>query len=346
MAPTSKTKVSYRSKIDEIYNQQQIGTVYDLYQHNAVQHLPWGDLYGREAIIREYTNLLAAFPDLSYRSLGSICIEKSNQQVKLMEHYEWSGKHTGFSFYIPPSSKIVTVSGLRVLRCHNGRVLEEWNQDDRLNLIRQLKMEPVEIIRRMKASSSVDFTWEITPGEIEHSFGQITPETWPQWEEGKLNSETLLETLISKVWNWRLLGSIDELFSRECHFSLSGGASCENIDAYKADVLNRLAAFSDLTMLSDDNFWEHQPEGFIDSALRWTLIGTHDGYSSYGAPSGVRICIPGLSLIRIKNNRIVNLVERFGELALHFKIDHAQANGTGKQDIDRTFDESENEKHG
>ncbi len=343
MAPTSETKVSYNKKIDEIYNQQQIGTVYHLYQHNAVQHLPWGDLYGREAIIREYTNLLAAFPDLSYRSLGSVCIEKSNQQVKLMEHYEWSGKHTGFSFYIPPSSKIVTVSGLRVLQCENGRILEEWIQDDRLNLIRQLKMDPIDVIRGMKHSRPVDFTWEVTPGGIEHSFGQTTPETWTQGKESNFNVESLLETLMSKVWNWRLLKSIDEHFAEECRFDLSGGVSCENIDAYKGDVLNRQAAFSDLTMLSDDIFWEQQAEGVLDSAQRWTMIGTHDGFSNYGVPSGVRICIPGLSLIKIKNNRIVNFVERFGELALLLKIDHAQSNRIGPQYIDHTDDESENE---
>jgi len=340
MASTSDIKAPYINKIDKIYNQQQIGTVYQLYQHNAVQYLPWGDLYGREAIIHEVTNLLAAFPDLSYKSLDTVCINEGNQQIKLMEHYEWSGKHTGFSFYGPPSSKTVSVSGLRVLQCHNGRILEEWIQDDRLNVIRQLTMDPVEVIGRMKESSSVDFTWEITPGEIEHSFGQTTPETWPQWKEGKLNSEILLETLISKVWNWRLLGSIDELFYRECHFSLSGGVSCKDADAYKADVLNRLAAFSDLVMLSDDIFWEQMADGVIDSALRWTIIGTHDGYSSYGTPSGVRICIPGLSLIQIKNNRIVNFVERFGELALLLKIDNAQSYRIGPQDIDHTDDES------
>ena len=116
--------------------------------------------------------------------------------------------------------------------------------------------------------------------------------------------------------------------------------SCKDADAYKADVLNRLAAFSDLVMLSDDIFWEQMADGVIDSALRWTIIGTHDGYSSYGTPSGVRICIPGLSLIQIKNNRIMNFVERFGELALLLKIDNAQSYRIGPQDIDHTDDES------
>ena len=343
MQSTVKLKSHYVNEIDEIYNQQQIGKIYDLYQHNAVLHLPWGDLYGRDAIIREYTHLLAAFPDINYRSLGTACIEESNQQTKLMEHYEWSGKHTGFGFYGPPSSKEVSVSGLRLLRCRNGRILEEWIQDDRLNVIRQLDMDPAAVISGMKHSRSVDFTWEVTPGEIEHSFGQTTPAPWPQWQENKLDAEILLETLMSKVWNWRLLRSIDTLFYKECRFDLSGGVSCENVDAYKTDVLNRLAAFSGLTMFSDDIFWEQRADGVIDSAQRWTMIGTHDGFSSYGAPSGVRICIPGLSLVKIKNNRIVKFVERFGEFALYFKIDHTQVNGTVSQDVNHTIDESENE---
>ncbi|MDJ0828523.1 MAG: ester cyclase [Desulfobacterales bacterium] len=316
MAPTSEKTMPYSRAIAEIYNQHQIGKVYDLYQHNAVLHLPWGDLYGREAIIREYTWLLAAFPELSYRSLNTVCEEENDQQSKLMEHYEWSGKHTGFGFLGPPTSKAVTISGLRVLRCRDGRILEEWVQDDRLNLIRQLEIDPLMAIEKMKTSSPVDFTWEVTPGGIEHSFGQTTPDPWPQWKESEINSELVVETYISKVWNWRLLKSVNDLFASDCQFDLSGGVSCETIDDYKATILNRLAAFSDLTMLSDDFYWKQTSDGVIDSALRWTMIGTHDGFSSFGAPSRARICVPGLSLIQIENNRIVNLVERFGELAL------------------------------
>jgi hypothetical protein len=75
--------------------------------------------------------------------------------------------------------------------------------------------------------------------------------------------------------------------------------------------------------------------------LRWTMIGTHNGFSSYGDPSRVRICIPGLSLIRIQNSHIVKFVERFGEVTLISKMKDTLSGKTNIYDINDTDDESE-----
>jgi len=328
-------------EIADILNHKQIGKVYDVYQHNAVWHMPGGDYYGRDTIMREYTCLLAAFPDLSYRSVDSICVEDQNGGTRLLELFEWSGTNSGFGIMGPPTEKSVTISGLRIIFWRQGRIIEEWIQDDRLHLIKQLGLDSAEAVGLLKQNSCPDFIWDAGDGEIAHTIGQTTPDAWSQWPEEHPSPEVLVETLFAKVWNWRLLKSVDDLFAVDCRFNLSGGVICEDLDGYRADVLNRLAAFSDLTMLCDDIFWAQASGDLIETGLRWTMIGTHDGFSSYGDPSGARVCVPGLSLIRIKHDRIVNFVERFGELALLSRVKDVPSGQPNTNNIHHTDEESE-----
>ena len=306
----------YLKAIADIFNQKQIGSIYDIYQHNAVWYLPEGDYYGRDAIIREYTRLLAAFPDLSYRSVDSIWVEDHDDNIRLLELFTWSGTNSGFGIMGPKTEKSVTISSLRIMCWRQGRIIEEWIQDDRLHLILQLGLDPAEAVKLLRQRLPLDFTWDAGTGEVAHTIGQTAPDPWPEWPGKNPSPELFVKTLLAKVWNWRLLKSMDDIFADDCRFDLSGGLICEDLDGYKADVLNRLAAFSDLTLLGDDIFWKQTSAGLIEVALRWTMIGTHDGYSSYGPPSGARICIPGISRIQVKNARIVNYTERFGEWVL------------------------------
>lgn len=300
----------------DIINLKQIGKVYDLYQHNAVRHAPLGDHYGREAIIREYTLLLAAFPDLDQKSLNVVCVDDGAEGYKILEQFQWSGTNTGYSAFGDPTQKPVFITGLRVLRVRDGRILEEWIQDDGLSLIRQLGLEPVDAISRMTLYAAADFTMDFGLGEVTPVIGQTQPAPWPKIVGAKTEPDLLVQTFLSKVWNWRLLDAVDEIFAADCRFDLAGGVKAVSIDDFKAYLLDRMAAFSNLNMMLDDLFWASPPGETIKAAVRWTMIGTHDGPSRYGRPGNAGTCLPGVSFLKIKNSEIIEYTERFGEIAL------------------------------
>ena len=202
-----------------------------------------------------------------------------------------------------------------------------------------MTLDPRDVARRMQIAAPVDFTWEAGSGEIVPSMGQTPPDPWPRCQE-KSDPEVLVHTLVQKMWNWRLLAAADELFAGNCHFDLGGGVSLENLAEFKADVLNRLASFSDLNITVDDIFWQKE-DNTVSAALRWTLTGTHNGFSSYGSPSGARLCLPGLSRMEIRRQHIVSLVERFGELVLKARQDPAGPDSAEAADNDK----HRNEKH-
>ena len=336
----SKTSV-YSSQIADILNDKQIGKVYDLYQHNAVWHRSVGDYYGRDTIVREYTHWLAAFPDLSYECVESIYMENPDDSIRILERFEWSGTHRGHGIMGPPTDRAVSVSGLRLSHWYQGRIVAEWLQNDQLCLIRQLEVDPAKVNQRLCQYSRPDFRWYAGEGDIAHTIGQTTPAPWPEGQTEAGLPEIMSETMFSKIWNWRLLNAVNDLFAQDCCFDLSNRATCEDLNGFKAYVLNRLAISSDLTLLIDEILWEQSSGDGFKTGLRWKMIGSHDGFSSYGAPSNTRFCIPGLSILETKQNRIVSLVERFGEIVFLMSKETSTSDVVDFDDANTGNDESE-----
>jgi predicted ester cyclase len=52
------------------------------------------------------------------------------------------GAHTGEFFGIPPTGKVVEISGIHILTIKNGRVTEHWANNDDLKLMQQLGVMP------------------------------------------------------------------------------------------------------------------------------------------------------------------------------------------------------------
>jgi len=59
----------------------------------------------------------------------------------------------------------------------------------------------------------------------------------------------------------------------------------------------------------------NEADGFITS-VRWSAIGTHRGHGIYGAPTGRRAFIWGLSQHRVVGQQIVEEWTAFNELDL------------------------------
>ncbi len=63
---------------------------------------------------------------------------------KVAVRYTWSGIHTGGLWGAPPTDKRLTTRPIAILRIANGKIVEEWDAYDSLDLERQLGLIPVE----------------------------------------------------------------------------------------------------------------------------------------------------------------------------------------------------------
>jgi steroid delta-isomerase-like uncharacterized protein len=79
----------------------------------------------------------AAFPDM-HETTEDVIAEGD----RVARRVRWTGTQSGAMMGIPATGKRVSVEGMRVFRVADGRVAEEWAQDDMLGMMQQLGLVP------------------------------------------------------------------------------------------------------------------------------------------------------------------------------------------------------------
>jgi steroid delta-isomerase-like uncharacterized protein len=110
----------------------------ELLGDNFIDHNPAPGLSpGRAGVRPKIEALRSAFPDL--RSLLEALIGKG---ALVAARSVWRGTHTGAFQGIAATGKEVQVAATDFYRIEEGRVVEHWDNVDRLGLLRQLGVDP------------------------------------------------------------------------------------------------------------------------------------------------------------------------------------------------------------
>ncbi len=63
---------------------------------------------------------------------------------KVAGRYTWIGRHTGEFLGAPPTGKLITFRLLNIIRLVDGKIAEEWEGSDMLDLEQRIGLIPVE----------------------------------------------------------------------------------------------------------------------------------------------------------------------------------------------------------
>jgi len=105
----------------------------DLVDHNPAP----GQGPGLEGVKQVFSAFLAAFPDLSFTVEDMIA-----EGDKVVSRLSLHGTHKGDFQGIPATGKMVTQTGIDILRVAGGKVAERWGEFDNLGLLQQLGVVP------------------------------------------------------------------------------------------------------------------------------------------------------------------------------------------------------------
>lgn len=130
---------------DMIRNGMELGDVdaaVKAYDPNFVYHNPvvteMPDLpSGTDGMKMLMAGSRAAFPDMQYTV--EMLVAEGDQVAVL---YSWTGTHTADLGGMPATGKRVAATGAIFCRLANGRIVEQWDIDDRLSVIQQLGVPP------------------------------------------------------------------------------------------------------------------------------------------------------------------------------------------------------------
>lgn len=285
-----------------------VGLVYDGWTHHVRVHTSLGERNGRDEVVADTVQNLAAFPDLRFRGEETVAAEGRGLYVS---HLAVRDAHnTGYSVYGPPTGRRVHYLAATDLLVRDGRVAEMWRVHDGLGLTRQLGLSDDEAVAVAAAQlPGASPLWG--RGALE-SRGQEAPEPLPEPspDEGQ-GPEAFVAWVWHEVWNRRRFDRIAEVYAPGYRFRGPSGVRSRTREAYTSFVLGLLAAFPDAVM-----GLEHLCHNGHTVGVRWRFLGTHDGPGRYGAPTGRRVNVFGITHLHLQNGQLLGECTVFDELAL------------------------------
>jgi len=300
----------------KIWEEKGMGLIYSHYLHNVTVHTADGTVYGREQVLADSIQTLAALPDRKLFADAVVWTGDDQNGFHTSHHITSVAHNTGYSSYGPPTGKKVVWRAIANCFVKENRICEEWLLRDDLSVIRQLGFDENEIIARLASKESASKTGEQVHGEIGRVFGQTTPEVLPPKTCEGFDIEDFVRRSTHDIWNWRMFNKIAAYYADNYLCHSASGRELYGRDEFTAFVLSMLAMFPDARFSIDHLFWNGDEREGYRTAMRWSLVGTHTGHGIYGMPTGKRVRIWGMTQHVVKNGRFVEEWTLFNELAL------------------------------
>lgn len=129
-----RNKALYRRYIQQVFNQGRLDLLDELLAPSYVYHeAPPRTLPGAEGIKQVVSMFRAAFPDLEI-----VIDDQIAEDDKVCSRATTRGTHQGEIFGLPATGRVVTMTGLTVVRIIEGQIAESWVKNDVMSLMNQL----------------------------------------------------------------------------------------------------------------------------------------------------------------------------------------------------------------
>jgi len=302
-----------------IWEEKNIGYIYDTYAHNSHVHDDYGLQYGRDKIVADTVHTINAIPDI--RLYADEIVWAGNDKVGFHTSHRTViiGHNTGYSRYGPPTGKKVVLWCIANCVSLENEIFEEWVLYDTAALLKQLGLDLQEKAREfgnLMNGSGLDLRF----GEAERLLGQGKPPHIPPKSKDGFDVEDFIRRTYHYIWNWRMLGKLNDAYAPTLRFRGSTDRIYYGRGEYASFILSILAMFPDLVLQIDDIYWMgNDQDGYLTS-VRWSIVGTHRGAGIYGPPTGRRVYMWGITQHHIKDGKIVEEWMLFNEFAVMQQI--------------------------
>lgn len=132
MATTSANKELIRS-IEDAVNNRDSDAIADIYAEDFAFHRELDDLHGLDEFNDYLQGLYDAFPDITI-TIEEVIAEDDRAAVR----YTGTGTHERAYKGVEPTGEEVRISGMRMVRIEDGKIVEAWGQTSNLSLFAQL----------------------------------------------------------------------------------------------------------------------------------------------------------------------------------------------------------------
>jgi len=295
----------------KIWEEKAIGLIYTHYSHNAIVHTSSGTVYGREVVVRNTIQNQAMWGDLRAYADDVIWSGDENEGFYTSHRHHNTATQSGYTEHGPPTGRKISYWGIADCLIRENKIVEEWLTHDGLTVVRQMGYDPMELARRAVLPHSPH-----TFGEIDRlPTGQQAP-VFLDVPDGTTDPKGFIAAILDNMWNARLVNMVREHYAPGHLAFLPDSRKLYGHGDYENFVITLMACFPDLALTIQHQSVLGTAERGYRVATRFILQGTHEGYGPYGAPTGRRIFLIGLSHHVVREGKVVQEWTLFDEFVL------------------------------
>lgn len=320
--PTYVNIVDYIVRITHrIWEEKDIGYIYDSYSHDCTV---WDDLglqYGRDKIVADTVHTNNAFPDI--RLVADEVIWAGDDQVGFHTSHRTKilGTNTGYSRFGPPTGKPVKLWCIANCVARNNEIFNEYVIYDTAGMLKQLGLDVLETAKRFAAKTKgPGLPANFAASEPKRLAGQGKPATLALPRDGRGDIEAFVRAAFHTVWNRRNFGALEEVYSPNVVVQGSAGRVYHGTGQLRSFILSMVAMFPDISLSVDDLYWMgNERDGFLVS-IRWSAQGTHRGNGPYGEPTNRETHLWGINQWVVENGRVEKEWMMFNEFGILMQL--------------------------
>ena len=270
----------------EIWEDRQIATLHHYYTDDIIVRSPASIVVGNKGVIAATMATLAEFPDRTL--FGEDVIWSGTPEDGMLSSHRiiTTATHTGDGVYGKASGAKLRYRIIADCHAINNAINDEWLIRDQGAIVRQLGYAPLDYAREMIAKEGGAETAS-RPFHPKDDIAGPYKGTGNDNEYGAQYADILS----------RIMGAdmavIPQAYDRACQLEYAGGITGHSHDFADQFWMGLRASFPSA------KFEIHHQIGRDDemmpprAALRWSLTGKHDGWGSFGAPTGAEVHIMG-----------------------------------------------------
>jgi len=229
---------------------------------------------------------LAEFPDR--RLLGEDVIWSGNPDVGMLSSHRIlsTATHDGDGIYGKATGKKLKYRIIADCHAINNQINDEWLIRDQGAIVRQLGWDPADYARSQIDAEGDAVAPPFSPASDLRGpyIGRGNENEW-----GQRYADTLTKIMGADM------AAIPTSYDRACQLELPGGVTAYGHDSTDQFWMGLRASFPSATFAIDHQVGRDDEMSAPRAAIRWSLHGKHDGWGTFGTPSGADVYIMGIS---------------------------------------------------
>ena len=271
---------------EQIWEQRGIASLEHYYTPDIPVRSPGSVVIGNKDVIAATMATLAEFPDR--RLLGEDVIWSGSPEEGMLSSHRILSTATHSADGVYGKATGTKLSYRVIADCHaiNNQINDEWLIRDQGAVVRQLGWNPKDyaadlIAREGGVASCVKpFTPSIdVPGPYK---GRGNDNEW-----GQKYADILARMMAGDM------AVIPAEYDRACHLELPGGITAHSHDAADQFWMGLRSSFPKASFTIEHQIGRSDPHMPPRAAIRWGLHGKHDGWGSFGVPTGAEVYVMG-----------------------------------------------------